>query len=199
MTRARILAATFALLALCAPSPRAHEGPPFPILVDEPSPPWSVSVWADPDVGLGTFYVQLFPADGHAFPADTEVSVHVAPADGRLAETDWEAERERKYDPDDPEIFEQHLAEVEFPTREFWLVRVVVRSASADARAESVLRVEVTPPGYGPIDILLYMWPFAILAFFWLKAAARHRARLQAEAELEAAADEPAAPSTHPH
>jgi len=177
----RRLVATFALLALCGPALRAHEGPPFPVLVDEPAAPWSISVWADPDVGLGTFYVQLKPLAGHVIPEDTAVSVHVAPADGRIAETDWEAELERARDEDDPDSFDQYTAKIEFPTREFWLVRVVVQSDSADARAENVLRVEVTPPGYGAIDLVLYLWPFAIVAWFWIKAMGRRRAQLRAE------------------
>ncbi|GJM21272.1 MAG: hypothetical protein DHS20C15_11870 [Planctomycetota bacterium] len=175
MNRARQIVACFALLMLWAAPLRAHEGPPFPVLVDEPSAPWSISVWADPDVGLGTFWVQLQPLDGHALPDDTRVSVHVAPADGRVLETHWDSERETWRDG------EQFVSEVDFPTREFWLVRVVVESDTADAHVEHVLRVEVTPPGYGAIDLLLYLWPFLALGALWIKAARRHRARVQAE------------------
>src|SRR5215510_7571836 len=34
----------------------AHEGPPYPIMVDKMIGPCLVSVWADPDVGIGTYF-----------------------------------------------------------------------------------------------------------------------------------------------
>ncbi len=153
-------------LGLLARSASGHEGPPFPVLVDEAAPPWTVSVWADPDVGVGRFWIQL---EGDATPSDTRVEVHVAPADGTTAETSWQAA------PEPWDLGLQFLAEVDFPTREFWTVRLVVTSDDAGARVERVLRVEVTPPGYGPVDLLLYLWPFLAVAALWIKALSRRR------------------------
>ena len=172
----RLALAGLALLLGLAPSAAAHEGPPFPILVDEPMAPWSVSVWADPDVGVGTFWVLLDPAAGAVLPEDTAVTVHVAPADGREPESAWPATAGGR------DGRPEHIAEVDFPTREFWTVRIELTSAATGARAERSLRVEVTPPGYGPIDLLLYSWPFAALALLWLKALSRARARRPAVA-----------------
>jgi hypothetical protein len=164
----RALLVLFVLATLAAPL-NAHQGPPFPVLVDEVEPPWSISIWADPDVGTGTFFVQLQPAEGASLPADTRVTVFVQPADGRVEETRWVAERE------DWKYGEQHIAKVDFPTREFWLVRTVVESESAGRSVERTLRVEVTPPGYGPIDLLLYLWPFLAIAVLWIKAILKRR------------------------
>ncbi len=152
----------------------AHEGPPFPILVDEVDGPWSISVWADPDVGTGTFWIQIEATPGVDLPDDTRASVHVRPADGRLDETTWPAE------PEAWDRGQQHVAKVEFPTREFWQVRIVLESESAAQTTERTLRVEVTPPGYGPLDLLLYLWPFLALAALWIKAIGKRRAAIRA-------------------
>ena len=45
------------LLLLIPATARAHDGPPFPILVDQKVGPCMISVWTDPDVGTGTFFV----------------------------------------------------------------------------------------------------------------------------------------------
>jgi hypothetical protein len=37
----------------------AHEGPPYPILVDHPLKQGKLSIWSDPDVGAGTFHFYL--------------------------------------------------------------------------------------------------------------------------------------------
>ena len=46
----RLLLAALAA-ALATSTAAAHDGPPYPILVDEALDGWTLSVWADPDVG----------------------------------------------------------------------------------------------------------------------------------------------------
>lgn len=179
-----LFALALALEVAClAPALAAHEGPPFPVVVDEIREPWTVDIWADPDVGLGTFWVQLRAAEGHALPDDTEVWVFAAPSDGRQEALRWPSEREPF------RAGQQHVAEVELPTREFWTFRVLIESATAGAQENVAFNVEVTPPGYGPIDLLLYLWPFLAIAFLWWKVLRRHHAH--------AAGQTPAAPSPH--
>lgn len=156
-------------MAVWATGAAAHEGPPFPVLVDEPHPPWVVSVWADPDVGIGTFYVQLQAEPGGTLPADTEVFVSVAPSDGRLSPQRWPTDGETT------DFGRQHMAEVDFPTREFWDVDIELSSAVRGVTDTFGFGIEVTPPGYGPIDIVLYMWPFALLGVLFLVALRRRR------------------------
>ena len=54
--RLRTLLPAAVLLLACGARVRAHEGPPYPILVDKTLGPCVVSVWSDPDVGTGTFF-----------------------------------------------------------------------------------------------------------------------------------------------
>ena len=54
-----------------------------------------LSVWGDPDVGIGTFYMILEPLKGSALPSDVKVNVAVQPVSGRLPEARYSAERDR--------------------------------------------------------------------------------------------------------
>src|SRR5690606_31855498 len=73
MDRVRRSTAAWLLVAgLLLPAPvRAHEGPPFPIIVDERVGPYVVSVWTDPDIGIGTFFVVLEPPGDDPLPEGT--------------------------------------------------------------------------------------------------------------------------------
>ena len=64
------------------------------MLVDRPVGPFTVSVWGDPDVGTGTFYVVVEPAAGRVLPADLAVGVGTRPVSGRLPEAVYPAKRQ---------------------------------------------------------------------------------------------------------
>ena len=59
----------------------AHEGPPFPLFVDQKVDRYVVSVWTDPDVGTALFFVIVNAPD---LPADLHVRIGVQPVSGRL-------------------------------------------------------------------------------------------------------------------
>jgi hypothetical protein len=155
----------------------AHEGPPYPILVDKMIGPCLVSVWADPDVGIGTFFIILDPPPGGSLPEDITVEIGVRPVSGRLAEASYKAERENS------NSRVQFKAEVPFDAQERWATRFLLKSSygSGDAAVE----VEVTPPGYGRWDLLLYLSPFLAIGFLWLKAFLRGRSRNRATPGIE--------------
>jgi hypothetical protein len=150
----------------------AHEGPPYPILVDKMIGPCLVSVWADPDVGIGTFFIVLDPPRGGTLPEDVTVEIGVRPVSGRLAEARHLAERENL----DNRV--QFKAEIPFDAQERWLTRILLKSSYGSG--DAVVEVEVTPPGYGRWDLLLYLFPFLAVGFLWLKAFLRGRSRKKA-------------------
>lgn len=163
----RTLAAAISLLAIGGPA-HAHEGPPFPIVVDETLGPYVVSVWSDPDIGTGSFFVVLEAAGGAPLPAGAVVRIGVRPTSGRLGEVVYRAE------PQPVRYGERHFAEVEFDRGEVWAVRVVVSGPAGGGEVQTT--VEATPDGtIGPIGLLLYALPFAAVGFLWLKAAVRRR------------------------
>ena len=149
----------FVIFFLLARTASAHEGPPFPLFVDQKVDRYVVSVWTDPDVGTGLFFVIVSTQYSSALPADLRVQVGVQPVSGRLTEKFYTAERENLQQ----QI--QYRAEVHFDAEELWRVRV--RLESAQGNAETVATVEATPPGYGRWDLLVYLVPFLAIGVLW--------------------------------
>lgn len=160
--------AIFVLVATLAVPVGAHAGPPFPIIVDQHAGPVVVSVWADPDIGVGTFYVTLDALPGGTVPDDLTVDVIVRPVSGRLPEATYRAERDRS------QARVQYFAQAEFDRQEMWTIRIVV--ASSAGGGELAAEVEATPPGLGRWDILLYLMPFLAIGLLWVRALQRKRA-----------------------
>lgn len=145
----------------------AHAGPPFPLLVDQKIDPYLISVWTDPDVGTGTFFVIVNAPAGSAVPNDLRVQVGVQPANGRLPETFYPTERE------DLSGQIQYKALVQFDAQELWHVRI--RLQSTQGSGEATATVESTTPGYGRWDMLVYLLPFLAVGVLWCLAVVRRR------------------------
>lgn len=154
------------LMALAIPA-GAHNGPPFPIIVDRRVGPCILSLWTHPDVGTGTFWVMVNPPPGGTVPKDLKVQVGVAPVSGRLKEKRYTAQ----LDPMRGQV--QYTAAVPFDAQELWRIHVLLDSSAG--HGESSATVEVTPPGLGRWDLLLYSSPFAAVAFLWIRALTRKR------------------------
>ncbi len=153
------------ILFLFVRTASAHEGPPFPLFVDQKVDRYLVSVWTDPDVGTGLFFVIVSGQDSAEVPADLRVQIGVQPVSGRLTETFYAAQRENLQN----QI--QYKAEVQFDAEELWRMRV--RLESAQGNSETIATVEVTPPGYGRWDLLLYLFPFLAIGLLWAIALIR--------------------------
>lgn len=148
----------------------AHQGPPFPILMDVPAGPYIASVWTDPDVGKGLFFVVLEPPAGKSLPERTRVRIGLRPATGRLPEAVYTAEAQSAGQGT------RYFTEVSFDRQEMWKVRVLLDGPAGGG--ELAAEVEATPDGtIGPIALVIYPLPFLAVGFLWLKAALRRRAR----------------------
>lgn len=155
------------LLAAAAPA-LAHEGPPFPILVDQRVGPYVASVWTDPDIGTGTFFVILEPPEGGTLPAQTTVRVAVEPLDKHQKETFYEAE------PQKVRYGARYFTETKFDQGGLWRVRVQLGGSGGGG--ELTAQIEPTPDGtIGPIALVLYSFPFLAVGFLWLKAVLSRR------------------------
>ena len=159
MTRSATL--LFIILFLFVRAASAHEGPPFPLFVDQKVDRYVVSVWTDPDVGTAQFFVIV----NGELASDLRVQIGVQPVSGRLAEQFYVAQRENLQQQ------VQYKAEVHFDAEEMWRVRV--RLESAQGNAETVATVEATPPGYGRWDLLVYLLPFVAVGLLWAIALIR--------------------------
>lgn len=154
---------------ICSAQVSAHEGPPYAIIVDKNVGSYLVSVWGDPDVGTGTFFVILEPTEGSTLPEDIKVGLSVQPVQERLAEAHYIAER------DGVRGQVQYKAEVLFDQEELWRVRFILQSSQGIE--EIITDVEVTPPGYGRWDLLIYLFPFVAIGLLWLRAVLRRRSQ----------------------
>ena len=149
-------------LLLCwLPLANAHTGLPAPLLVDHMIGPYLVSVWADPEVGSGTFFIRLEPPSGGAIPSDTTVQVGVQPVSGRLTEARYPTRRQEVGG------HAQYKAEVPLDTQELWRVRIVVQSVGGSG--EAIVDVETIAPGLGHWDVFLYLFPFLAVGFLGLQ------------------------------
>ena len=151
---------------LCCTAAIAHEGPPYPILVDQPIPDYLVSVWGDPDVGTGTFYVILEPAGSNPTSKEPQVELWVQPVSDRLERVHY------------PAVWQemtnriQYLSEPKFDRQEMWNVGFLIHPSDGET-SELVAEVEVTPPGYGTWDLLIYLVPFLLFGGTWVLALLR--------------------------
>lgn len=156
-----------AIVLLATPA-LAHDGPPFPILVDQEVAGRTLSVWADPDVGVGTFYIYI-PEEEDAPDPSLSLVVHARPLDGAFEERSSTTERA---DSDRPY---QRVVKVDFPDRGMWNVRFVLEAP--EGKGELATDVDVTPPGLGKFTIFWYLSPFVLFGFVWLKALFGRRSR----------------------
>jgi hypothetical protein len=165
------MGAAVALSLVVPGTARAHKGPPFPIIVDRQLGPYVVSVWTDPDIGIGTFFVVLQAPNGARLPPVTRVRISVRPISGRLAEVQYDATPQRV------RRGARYLARVEFDRGEWWEVRIVIEGPDGGGELEA--RVQATPAGdIGPIGLVIYALPFVAVGALWLRAVlARRSAR----------------------
>jgi hypothetical protein len=145
----------------------AHNGPPFPIISDQRVGPVVVSLWTHPDVGTGLFYVIVDAPPGGAIPPDLKIEIGVRPVTGRLAEVMYPTKLENLRG----QVV--YRAYAQFDQQELWHVRMIVQSSSGDGEASA--DVEVTPPGYGQWDLLLFSLPFLGVGFLWFHVMMRKR------------------------
>ena len=165
MAMAKPIRRTLLLAFLLGALPiHGHSGPPFPILVDQRVGPYVASVWTDPDIGTGTFFVILEAPKGGSLPAKAAVRIGVQPVSKRLPEVLYEAE------PQSVKEGARYFTKVKFDKGGMWHTRILIDGS--ELRAD----VEPTPDGIiGPFASLVYALPFLGIGFLWIKAALRRR------------------------
>lgn len=161
------------LLALLPAAASAHSGPPFIVVPQQAVGPYTATVWADPDVGTGTFIVEAM-VNGAAPPDGTTVTVHARPADGHQSETSAAASRQRS---GENNIFQ---ATVPLDAEGQWNVRVTLDGPAG--QGETAFQVEATPAWSGWITNLLCFLPFLAIGGLWVYGVRRQRRMAQQQA-----------------
>ena len=147
----------------------AHEGPPYPILVDQKFLTYKLSVWADPDTENGTF---LFYPEGENLKSDNYIyEVKATPQMGSkeiLKGTSLQSVDEKgKF---------TYTATIPFSSEGMWNVEIKVKNKqNGDILLNQTIAVSVTPPGPNPMETLIYMIPFVLLGLIWIKVVIHKR------------------------
>jgi hypothetical protein len=147
------------LLLLALPS-RAHVGAPYVVLLDEEVGRQKLTVWSDPDVGNGSFY--LVANEGDPPPA----RLWVTPRDGHAGESGPYSTTGQVWARKNAQA-----AFIPFDREGDWVVRMEVEG--------SILKfpVLVTPPGPGWLAWVLGLGPCLLLAGLWWWGARRAQTR----------------------
>lgn len=163
-----------AAFLLGAAAAGAHDGPPFPIVSDHVTGPYSVSVWTDPDAtddgsAGGQFWVTLHTAAAHAdVPAGTRAHVTIRPLDRQGSALSAAATPVRG------DVTNQFAALVMDHEGRF-AVRATVEgplgAVTVDATVDATY--DLRPPAF---MIAWYLMPFALVAFLWARLLVRRRA-----------------------
>jgi hypothetical protein len=165
-------AALSTILLIFLPVLRAHDGPPFPILVDRVVGPYVVSIWTDPDTtddgtAGGQFWVRLNAVNKAPLPPTTRATVEIKPLDRAGAV------RSARADPVRDDVTNQFVAVVMDHEGRF-AVRVAIDGPLGGAAVDA--EVDATY-GLRPARslIVLYAVPFVLVGLLWGKLLIRRR------------------------
>lgn len=174
----------YGILFVCVRCPFAcaHEGPPFPILMDKPVANHLVSVWADPDIGEARFFIIVESALGGPPTEVPNVTMWFESVSGRTERVDCQTKQQTLRNQ------LQFTANPYFDQRDMWNVGFRLTSAEGDSE-EVTTQIESTPPGFGLWDLAIYLFPFFLFGGMWVLAMARRRRmRCPGQEDIEAAA-----------
>ena len=173
----RVVALVFVAYLTMLSTAAAHQGPPFPIIMDEPLGDYIVQVWTDPDIGEARFYVILETPEGDPPSTAPTVSMWAEPINKRLDRVDYEAH------PQDLRNRMQFESKPYFDIQDMWNVGFVI-TPPGGSPLELTTEVESTPPGLGPWDLAIYLFPFLLFGGLWLLGIVRRR-RMAAQMRRE--------------
>jgi hypothetical protein len=165
------------VLLLAAPA-GAHSGPPFPIVSGHAAGRYEVAIWTDPDATDdatpgGQFWVMVKArGTGAEVPATTRVTVAIRALDRQAPELTAIAA------PVDGAVSNQFAA-LRMDHEGRFAVRVAIEGPLGAAEVTSAVDAtyDLRPP---PVLFGMYLLPFLVLGFFWVKLLRRRRALTRA-------------------
>jgi hypothetical protein len=179
--RAVVVCGTILGVLFAHGSARAHAGPPFPIVSSRTAGSYDVSVWTDPDStddgsAGGQFWVTVRPSGGAVpLPADTRVNVAIRPLDRSGPTNTGSAETVAT------DASHRFVALVMDHEGRFH-VRVTINGplGPAEVDAEVDATYDLRPP---PALIAVYLIPFVLVGFLWIKLLLRRAPAARARRE----------------
>lgn len=143
----------------------AHEGPAYPLLVDQLLKDSKVSIWADPDTGNGTFTFYLEGAGS----SDFSIEIEARPKELSSPHLKVQARKAQAQDSKTT-----YSAQVPFDKSMMWNVEFFFKQKGITVN-KIALEVEVTPPGPNKWEFALYFLPFLLVGFLWVKVVLAKR------------------------
>lgn len=143
----------------------AHEGPAFPILVNQKIDANNLSIWADPDTGEGSFFVYLEGPESSSY----SIVVHATAADDPREKLVQSAILTEKLDGK-----ASYKAIVPFTRAIMWNVEFQLKQ-NGSTQKSFIIPLEVTPPGPNKLEFAVYFLPFILVGFLWLKVVLAKR------------------------
>jgi len=172
---ARIAGGTLIGVLLATGVGHAHSGPPFPVVSNRIAGAYQLSVWTDPDTtddgsAAGRFWVTILPGGaGTTIPAETRATVSITPLTGSGPARTAVAEPVRG------DVASQFAALVMDHEGRFH-VRVTIAGPAGPAEVDADVDAtyDLRP---APWLIALYVLPFVLVGFLWIKLMLRRRGR----------------------
>lgn len=152
---------------------RAHSGPPYPIVTDRLIGPYSVALWADPDVTddgtpAGQFWVVVQTADKTAkVPVETRADVTIRPTDRT---GDIRRGRTQPVSGDPSRQFIALLMDHEGPFAVHVAIHGPLGSAELDSNVDATYDLR---PSRGLM--IVFLMPFLLVGFIWGKLLLQRR------------------------
>ncbi|HEU4328220.1 MAG TPA: hypothetical protein VFS21_34100 [Roseiflexaceae bacterium] len=175
MSPRRFVVALAALLLAAGPATAlAHTGPPFVVVSERQVGPYTTTVWADPDVGAGTFIVEAASSDA-PLPEGSSVTVSARPSGAAASEVSGAAERQQT---NGGRVF---IATLPLASEGAWEAQVVLDGPAG--RGEATFQLQVTPAIEGWVTTLICTLPFIGLGIAWLVGLWLQRRRQGPELE----------------
>ena len=162
----------------------AHNGPPYPLLTDRAAGNYIISLWADPDASDdgsadARFWVMVHPAaKGTPLSSDTSVQVTIWPANHP------EMTRTQAAEPDPREPARRAAAFV-IDHEGRYAVKATIAGPLGPAEIETVVEstYDARPR---PALIAVFVLPFVLIGFVWLKLIVRRRKTFQPKTNVTA-------------
>jgi hypothetical protein len=163
----------------------AHSGPPFPIVSSQAAGRYDVAIWTDPDAtddaqAGGQFWVVLKARDAADVPAGTRVTVAI-----RALDRPGAAELAAAAAPVNGLVTRQFAA-LRMDHEGRFAVRVAIDGPLGPAQVTSAVDAtyDLRP---APALFAVYLAPFVVLGFLWIKLLRRRRALRRGEIQRPAA------------
>lgn len=153
-----------AIVMVASGQVESHDGPPYPIVVDHPLESGRLDVWADPDVGEGTFIMLI--KDSRLASTDAfRISMRARSNRGPHSFVDYVAKRDEELEKSAGSV--AFVGKVPFDHEGSWRVGFLVEGEIIE------VDVDVTPPGPNRVEFLIYLLPFIGVGFLWGKKMLR--------------------------